>query len=237
MLIFYIMYRKVKIMRKAFAIGALFCVLLLTSCTRPIVHDTQISESKHDSTTDPIFSPRNAWEAFYGCYLDDSALELERERALPMFSITIGQSNLEDNPIDDAYWNLLQEHIGEPYSSSLEYDSYMDFTALWEKEMQNALEILKSKLTGDLLNALNESQNYWEEYEKVDNELGLSLRLQAAHAEGYVRGYAIPSAAKAFLTQRLRALQLIEYCEAIYCIEANENAVEIIKYEYLFENE
>ena len=138
--------------------------------------------------------------------------ELFEEWQLPSFGpYSIGMELPDENPIDTACRKEIEKIIQNTQEVA---EMYSSFTELWKTETNHALMILRSKLTGNHLNELNEAQKAWEIYVKNDSALGSDLRAAVAE-ERWEHGYGVYSLTKSLRVQRYRALQLIEYCYAV----------------------
>lgn len=177
---------------KMFCAGLFLLILICTACE-------QVSVSEAETTTG-IVRPTET---------------LSQENELPSFSpYSLEISVLLDNPLDVAY-RIKKEELDATSGYLLaEINFYKEFNELWTSEMNHALKILRDNLTKEKLNKLDEAQTAWVTYEKKDAELGANLRAEVAEIAGE-HGYGVISIRKAFLVQRYRTLQLIEYCCAV----------------------
>lgn len=127
---------------------------------------------------------------------------------------------LNDNPIDRDYIETYDDVI---YSTADIVNREQRYIDLWQIEMDNALEILKKNLSSkeslehlqnnlhdeNAIQALNQSQESWEQYMKNSICLGEDIHMASV---GWGSEIQIFSASKILYLTRYRALELAEYC-------------------------
>lgn len=141
---------------------------------------------------------------------------------------------LNDNPIDKDY---SETHDDTIYATLDIVERESKYADLWQAEIDNALEILTESLSSekllerlpenlpdkDMVKALTESQENWEQYCKSCISLAEGVHMSSA---GWGSEIQIFTASEMLNMKRQRALELAEYCMQLTG-----------EYEFVFQNQ
>lgn len=85
---------------------------------------------------------------------------------------------LNSNPIDKKY--IMDEKILLKQSSYDELEFVRTYINIWDNEMNTIMKNLQTKLDGETLNTLNDSQIEWVKFMKSDCNLATQIQLDTA---------------------------------------------------------
>lgn len=194
--------------------------VLLTACGQP---NTQATNTNTESTSSAVKTTQNTAKAtptstenseestednqYYGDY------QMDPEDTF--------NTLIHNNPLDQAYHKEYNEFQNSSQFSTTGWVTLEGkYLKLWNVELNNAMQQLKSKLSASQYALLQQSQAGWAKYDKAESEFVEDTFLKDAHfrSQGQV------SAIRAKLSRtRERTIQLMEY---VY--ELNEHQLQFV---------
>lgn len=162
-----------------------------------------------DSTNTSTQNPKDSTEdtQYYGDYQMDPE---------DQFNILI-----HNNPLDQAYYKEYNEfQNSKDFSTSGWVALETKYMKLWDTELSNTMEHLKSKLSASQYVLLQQSQTGWKTYDEQESRFVEDTFLKDAHFGS--QGQVSASSAKLSRT-RERTIQLMEYY-----YELNEHQLQFV---------